>query len=82
MKYYLFIDESGDPSLSSVTESFPIFVLLGCLFEDLEYQNICTKIIELKKEFFETEHAILHSRDIRKCEGVFVKLFDLLTSPT
>ncbi len=77
MKYHLFIDESGDPSLSSVNTDFPVFVLLGCLFEDSAYQEICAKIIELKKKFFGSEHAILHSRDIRKCEGVFVKLFDL-----
>lgn len=77
MKYHLFIDESGDPSLSSINADFPIFTLLGCLFEDSAYHEICAKIVELKKEFFGSEHAILHSRDIRKCEGVFVKLFDL-----
>lgn len=77
MKHRLFIDESGDPSLSSINADFPIFTLLGCLFDDSAYQNIYTKIVELKKEFFGSEHAILHSRDIRKCEGVFVKLFDL-----
>lgn len=77
MKHHLFIDESGDPSLSSINVDFPIFTLLGCLFEDSAYQEICTKITDLKKEFFGSEHAILHSRDIRKCEGVFVKLFDL-----
>ncbi len=76
-RYHLFIDESGDPSLSSINADFPIFVLLGCLFEDSAYQDVCLKIKELKKEFFGSEHAILHSRDIRKCEGVFVKLFDL-----
>src|SRR3989344_5555822 len=77
MKYHLFIDESGDPSLSSINVDFPVFTLLGCLFEDSAYQETCLKIIELKREFFGSEHAILHSRDIRKCEGVFVKLFDL-----
>ena len=77
MKYHLFIDESGDPSLSSINADFPIFVLLGCLLEDSAYQDIRVKIVELKKEFFGSGHAILHSRDIRKCEGVFVKLFDL-----
>jgi hypothetical protein len=77
MKYHLFIDESGDPSLSSINADFPVFTLLGCLFEDSVYLEVCTKIKALKREFFGSEHAILHSRDIRKCEGVFVKLFDL-----
>jgi hypothetical protein len=77
MKYHLFVDESGDPSLSSINEDFPVFVLLGCLVEDSVYTRMCSKISDLKKEIFGSEHAILHSRDIRKCEGVFVKLFDL-----
>ena len=33
-KYHLFIDESGDTSLSSINPTFPIFVLLGCLMKD------------------------------------------------
>lgn len=76
-QYHLFIDESGDPSLSSINANFPIFTLLGCLFEDSEYLKVCSEIVKLKKEFFNSEHTILHSRDIRKCEGVFTKLFDL-----
>lgn len=77
MKYHLFIDESGDPSLSTINADFPVFVLLGCLVEDSEYKTICEKIKNLKIDIFGSEHAILHSRDIRKCEGVFAKLFDL-----
>lgn len=77
MKYHLFIDESGDPSLSSINSDFPVFNLLGCLFDDLAYSKICVEVENLKKEFFGTENTILHNRDIRKCEGVFAKLFDL-----
>jgi hypothetical protein len=73
----LFIDESGDPSLSSINADFPVFVLLGCLFEESDYLDICKRISDLKKEIFGNENVILHSRDIRKCEGVFTKLFDL-----
>jgi hypothetical protein len=79
MKYHLFIDESGDPSLSSVNNDFPIFVLLGCLFEENSYKSMAEKMLKLKEEILGSSHAILHSRDIRKCEGVFVKLFDLKT---
>jgi len=77
MKYHLFIDESGDPSLSSINQTFPVFVLLGCLIEESAYQALCEKINNLKIEIFGTENAIFHSRDIRKCEGVFAKLFDI-----
>ncbi len=76
MKYHLFIDESGDPSLSSINTDFPVFVLLGCLIADTPYQILCEQIQLLKIEIFGTKHAILHSRDIRKCEGIFSKLFN------
>ena len=76
-KYHLFIDESGDPSLSSINADFPVFALVGCVFADADYQMVCADFSTMKVEFFGSDHAILHSRDIRKCEGVFVKLFDL-----
>ena len=31
MKYYLFLDECGDPSLSSFNPTFPLFTLCGIL---------------------------------------------------
>lgn len=77
MKYFLFVDESGDPSLSSINTDFPIFVLLGCLVEESAYAKMCAEIRKLKIDILGSEHAILHSRDIRKCEGIFSRLFDL-----
>jgi hypothetical protein len=77
MQYHLFIDESGDPSLNSINLEFPVFTLLGCLFDHDSYLVMEEKINKLKVDFFDSENVILHSRDIRKCEGVFAKLFDL-----
>jgi hypothetical protein len=77
MQYHLFIDESGDPSLNSINSEFPVFTLLGCLFDQDSYISIKEKINNLKIDFFGSKNIILHSRDIRKCEGVFTKLFDL-----
>lgn len=76
MRHYLFIDECGDPSLSSLNPDFPVFVLLGCLFDEIEYQKVCNRLDALKIDIFGSDDVILHSRDIRKCEGVFAKLFD------
>lgn len=76
-RYVLFIDESGDPSLSSVNEDFPIFVLSGCLFSEQSYDGIRGELDILKCDLFGSAGVILHSRDIRKCEGVFARLFDL-----
>ncbi|MDD4531664.1 MAG: DUF3800 domain-containing protein [Candidatus Pacebacteria bacterium] len=76
-RFKLFLDETGDHGLSFVDGNFPIFVLVGCLFSEDEYNKICQKINEFKLEFFKTTEVILHSRDIRKCEGPFQILFDL-----
>ncbi len=76
-KYHLFIDESGDPSLGSINLTFPVFILLGCLLEASAYSSICSEIDNLKLKIFGTKEVIFHSRDIRKCEGIFSKLFDL-----
>ena len=76
-KYHFFLDETGDHGLSFVDENFPIFLLAGCLFEASEYVKIEKVIDDFKQEFFNTTEVILHSRDIRKCDGAFQILFDL-----
>jgi len=75
--YYLFLDETGDHGLSFIDKNFPLFLLAGCLFEDTELIKIEKEINNFKTEFFGTDKVILHSRDIRKCEGSFQILFDL-----
>lgn len=75
--YHFFMDETGDHGLSFVDESFPIFLLVGCLFESDEYEKITKEVNAFKQNFFNTTEVILHSRDIRKCDGAFQILFDL-----
>lgn len=78
-KYHLFLDETGDHGLSFVDQNFPLFMLAGCLFSNAELEKIEQEINSFKKEFFGTTEIILHSRSIRKCEGVFQILFNLET---
>ena len=75
--YHFFMDETGDHGLSFVDESFPIFLLAGCLFESDEYEKITKEVNAFKQDFFNTTEVILHSRDIRKCDGALKILFDL-----
>lgn len=44
---------------------------------DKIFKKIVEEINKFKIEFFKTTEVILHSRDIRKCEGSFQILFDL-----
>jgi len=55
----------------------PIFLLCGCLFDHNELKNIEKDIDLFKQKFFKTTNVILHSREVRKCEGAFQILFDL-----
>lgn len=76
-KYYFFLDETGDHSLSFVDPNFPLFLLCGILFEEKEFSKAEEQIKLLKNDFFKTTDIIIHSREIRKCEGPFQILFDL-----
>lgn len=77
MKYYLFLDESGDHGLSNIDPGFPIFVLSGILTSATNYESIQNECNKIKKELWGNKKVIFHSRDIRKCEKEFVILFDL-----
>ena len=77
MNYYLFIDESGDQNLANFNPDFPVFTLCGAVMNEDTYMLLDKNIRELKNEFWEGKRIVFHSRDIRKCEKGFEKLFDL-----
>lgn len=71
------MDETGDHGLSFVDPNFPLFLLCGVLFEAKELVKLNEKITKFKKDFFNTDEVILHSKDIRKCDKAFQILFNL-----
>ncbi|MFH1692519.1 MAG: DUF3800 domain-containing protein [Candidatus Omnitrophota bacterium] len=77
MKFYFFLDETGDHGLNYVDNNFPLFLLCGCLIREDHLKSIEKAINIFKQNYFKTENVILHSRDIRKCEKSFQILFDL-----
>lgn len=56
---------------------FHVFVLCGILISEPEYFRFRDALNELKNSIWGAKTVILHSRDIRKCEKEFSKLFDL-----
>jgi hypothetical protein len=76
VKYYLFIDESGDHGLSNIDPGFPIFTLCGIMFSEQSYETFRLALNELKQKYWSDINTVFHSRDIRKCEGPFRILFD------
>ena len=77
MNYSFFLDETGDHGLSYVDKNFPLFLLCGCLFREDHLKEVENNINAFKQRYFKTESVILHSREIRKCEGAFQILFDM-----
>ncbi len=75
--YHLFLDETGDHGLTYIDANFPLFLLCGFIISDSDLQALTREIDKMKQKFFGTSYVILHSRDIRKCDGAFQILFDL-----
>jgi len=74
--FIIYVDESGDHSLTSIDQSYPVFVLAFCLVEiDVYTRVIAPDLQALKFRYFGHDLAVLHERDIRKAQGDFTLLF-------
>jgi hypothetical protein len=63
----MFLDESGDHSLDKIDNSYPMFVLAGCIFDFDYYTNFVEpEARKLKIKYFKKENIIFRSYDIRK----------------
>lgn len=70
--YVVYIDESGDHSLTSITPHYPVFVLVFCVFEKRAYyETVVPAVQKLKFDFWGHDCVILHGHEIRKAHGNF-----------
>jgi len=73
--YIVFIDESGDHSLTSIDPVYPVFCLSFCIFHKNTYIDVVTpRLRKLKFDTFGHDIVILHEHDIRKKSGAFSQL--------
>lgn len=71
-KYIVYVDESGDHSLQSIDQSYPIFVLAFCVFYKRHYSEAIVPALEkFKFNFFGHDQIVLHENEIRRRKGVF-----------
>jgi len=77
VRYYFFLDETGDHGLNYVDKNFPVFLLCGSLLREDHLGELEGRVNAFKHKYFKTDSVILHSREIRKCEGAFQILFDI-----
>jgi len=75
--YIIYVDESGDHSLDSIDEAYPVFVLACCMVNKADYaSNIIPEFQKFKFKHFGHDMVVLHAREIRKSEGDFVFLLN------
>jgi len=71
-KYIVYVDESGDHSLQSIDQSYPIFVLAFCVFHKRHYSEAIVPALEkFKFNYFGHDQIVLHENEIRKEKGAF-----------
>ena len=73
--YIIYVDESGDHSLSPTNLDYPVFVLAFCLFKKEAYtKDAVTKLKEFKFRHFGHDMVVLHENEIRRDKGFFKNL--------
>lgn len=61
----LYVDETGDHSLSKIDSSYPIFVLTGVIVDqDYHDETLTTLLNEFKQHAFSTTDIILHAKEM------------------
>lgn len=74
--YYLYLDESGDHSLTIIDREYPIFVLAGVIIHRLEISDITNDLRNYKISLFNNAKIILHTADIYRNRKGFERLKD------
>jgi hypothetical protein len=73
--YIVFVDESGDHSLTSIDPEFPAFSLSFCILRKDEYiQKVVPSVQAFKFKYWGHDAVILHEHEIRKTKGDFAFL--------
>lgn len=70
--YVVYVDESGDHSLTSINPEYPVFVLAFCVFPiDLYVDRIVPMVQRIKFDFFNHDMVVLHEREMRQSAPPF-----------
>ncbi|WP_028672061.1 DUF3800 domain-containing protein [Saccharospirillum impatiens] len=71
-KYIVYVDESGDHSLQSIDQQYPVFVLAFCVFHKRHYSEVIVPALEkFKFNHFGHDQVVLHENEIRRRTGKF-----------
>jgi hypothetical protein len=72
MSKILFLDESGDHSLTQIDSQYPVFTLCGVIIEEEYHRTVATERLNaLKEELFGRREIILHTADFTRNRAGF-----------
>lgn len=73
--YIVYVDESGDHSLTSIDADFPVFSLSFCIVKKDDYiGTVVPSVQALKFKYWGHDSVVLHEHEIRKSKGDFTFL--------
>lgn len=73
--YIVYVDESGDHSLTSIDNDFPVFSLSFCVVKKDDYlSQVVPAMQALKFKYWGHDSVVLHEHEIRKSKGDFTFL--------
>ena len=76
--YIVYVDESGDHSLTSINPRYPLFVLSFCVFRKAVYnEQVAPALRRLKFAAFGHDMVVLHESDMRRRRGAFAHLMQV-----
>lgn len=64
--FVVYVDESGNPSVTGIDPDYPLFVLTFCIFRKSDYVSAIVPALQrLKFEYFGHDMVVFHEREIR-----------------
>ncbi|MCO6050879.1 DUF3800 domain-containing protein [Mesorhizobium sp. RP14(2022)] len=71
-EYIIYVDESGDHSLTSIDPNFPVFCLAFCIFKKQDYIDRAVPLMQaFKFRWFGHDTVVMHESDITKKRKAF-----------
>lgn len=74
MRYFVFLDESGEANIKNPDPRFNVFVLCAVVFSERDYEIFNEAFDKLKIKHFGNKEVVFHSVEMRKKTGPF-KIF-------
>jgi hypothetical protein len=75
--YIVYVDESGDHSLTSIDSEYPLFVLTLTIFDKEQYSYQAVPLFKkLKFAYFGHDIVVLHENEIRRRKNEFKILYN------